>query len=90
METLPAFQKDEIKKRFEDNYIVKINVAGGVLNASAKNKNNDWNWKKSLSISFKVYVPGDISTDLSTSGGSIKLGNLNGSQVLEQAVAALR
>lgn len=87
---ITGISKEEIKKRLEDNYIVKINVAGGVLNASAKNKNNDWNWKKSLSISFKVYVPGDISSDLSTSGGSIKLGNLNGSQVFRTSGGSLK
>ena len=62
-----GISKDELKKRLEENYVVKINVAGDVLTATAKNTSNDWNWKKSLSISFKIYVPGNISSDLSTS-----------------------
>jgi hypothetical protein len=33
-----------------------------------------------LSISFKVFVPKNTSTDLSTSGGSISLTNLTGEQ----------
>ncbi|MEX6685957.1 hypothetical protein QTN47_00540 [Danxiaibacter flavus] len=72
--------KDEIKKRLEDDYIVNINFSNNVLTATAKPKERNMDWKKSLSISFKVYVPKNVSTDLATSGGSIKLANLSGTQ----------
>ena len=87
---ITGMSKDEIKKRLEENYVVKINVADNVLTATAKNKNDNWDWKKSLNVSFKIYVPGNVSTDLATSGGSIKLGNLNGKQVFRTSGGSLK
>lgn len=75
-----TISKEELKQRLEENYIVDIKVSNGKLTATAKQKNQNWNWKKSLSISFRVYVPKKVSTDLSTSGGSIHLNDLEGSQ----------
>jgi hypothetical protein len=72
--------KDEIQKRLEENYELKISVDGNTLNAYAKQKHDDWDWKRALNISFKVYVPKNVSTDLSTSGGSIHLNDLSGTQ----------
>ena len=37
-------------------------------------------WKKALAISYKIYVPKEISTNLTTSGGNITLKDLVGSQ----------
>jgi hypothetical protein len=72
--------KEEIEERLE-NYVISIKKEGDLLTATAKRKNNDWdNWKKSLSIGFKVYIPEKISTDLQTSGGGISLKNLTGTQ----------
>lgn len=72
--------KEEIEERLE-NYVISIKKEGDLLTATAKRKNNDWdNWKKSLSIGFKIYVPEKISTDLQTSGGGISLKNLTGTQ----------
>ncbi len=75
-----SISKEEIKKRLEEDYVISIKVSQGKLTASARRKSNDWNWKKSLSISFKLYVPAKINTDLATSGGSIHLKGLDGSQ----------
>jgi len=73
--------KDEIQKRLDENYTLEIGVSGGQLSAIAKQKKQiNFNWKKGLSISFKIYVTKDIATKLSTSGGSIALSNLSGSQ----------
>lgn len=82
--------KEEIKKRLEEDYVVKINVSGNTLTATAKNKKDNWDWKRSLSISFKIYVPSNVSTDLSTSGGSIKLSDLNGTQVFRTSGGSLK
>ncbi|MEP6846230.1 MAG: hypothetical protein ABI861_09515, partial [Panacibacter sp.] len=87
---LGNLSKDEIKKRLEEDYVVKINVAGNTLTATAKNKRDNWDWKKSLSISFKIYVPSNVSTDLNTSGGSIKLSDLNGTQVFRTSGGSLK
>lgn len=75
-----TLSKEEIKQRLEDNYVIDIKVSNGKLTATAKQKNDNWNWKKSVSISFYIYVPGNVNTDLATSGGSIHLENLNGTQ----------
>ncbi len=72
--------KEEIEERLT-NYTITIKKEGDLLTAIAKRKDNDWNnWKKSLSITFKVYTPEKISTDLNTSGGGISLKNLSGTQ----------
>ncbi len=70
--------KDELTERLQ-NYDLDVSLSGNELEVSAKAKSN-FNWKKSLSISFKIYVPKEVSTNLTTSGGSIKLSNLNGEQ----------
>jgi hypothetical protein len=72
--------KDEIKRRLDEDYELDVNASGGKLNAIAKSKTFNMNWKRALSISFKVYVPKNVSTDLNTSGGGITLSNLAGNQ----------
>jgi hypothetical protein len=75
--------KEEIKKRLEENYILDIDIKNGELRATAKNRRN-LNWdNKSLSIGFKIYVNNQASTNLNTSGGSIRLDNLTGAQNFE-------
>src|SRR5215213_6713655 len=72
--------KDEIQQRLNERYNLDINVSGGKLSAIAKPKEKNMDWRKALSISFKVFVPQNVSTDLNTSGGSISLKNLSGDQ----------
>ena len=76
-----TLSKDEIKSRLE-NYDLDITVNDHKLSAIAKPKDHDLNrnWSRTLSISFKIYVPENSSTDLETSGGSIHLDNLQGTQ----------
>lgn len=71
--------KEEIKSRLDEMYNLDISVAGNKLTAIAKTKNNNTNWKKSLSIAFRVFVPTNITSELTTSGGSISLKNVSGS-----------
>lgn len=71
----------EIQKRLEEDYILDISYNNNKLTATAKPKNKlNFNWKRALNISFKIFVPSTVSTDLSTSGGSISLANLSGNQ----------
>lgn len=70
--------KEELRQRLED-YELNVSLNGTELEVMAKPKSN-FNWRKSLSISFKVFVPKAVSSNLNTSGGSIKLTNLNGDQ----------
>jgi formylmethanofuran dehydrogenase subunit D len=72
--------KEEIKKRLDEDYELTVTVAEKKLVAIAKNKSKKMNWKNALSISFKVFVAKNISTDLSTSGGSINLTGVSGNQ----------
>ena len=72
--------KDEIQKRLNESYDLKVSVEGNTIVAKAKQKERNMNWKRSLSISFKVYVGKNTATHLRTSGGNINLDNLNGSQ----------
>lgn len=73
--------KDEIAERLKE-YDITLDAQGGTIIATAKRKNQDgnWSWKNGVSISFKVYTPRNMNTDLRTSGGSIRLANLTGQQ----------
>jgi hypothetical protein len=77
---LNAISNEEIEARLKESYTLDVHVTDDKLVAIAKQKSNNMNWKKSLSISFKIYVPVQVNTQLTTSGGSINLSNLNGSQ----------
>jgi hypothetical protein len=72
--------KEDIKRRLDENYDLNVSLNNSTLTAIAKPKERNMNWKKSLSISFKVFAPKNINSDLATSGGSISLSNLSGSQ----------
>ncbi|MDX2048011.1 MAG: hypothetical protein SFU87_14570 [Chitinophagaceae bacterium] len=75
-----TISKEEIQKRLDEDYELTISVSNNKLTATAKNKKRNWDWKRSLSISFKVYAGSNLSTRLRTSGGSIHLTALSGTQ----------
>jgi hypothetical protein len=70
--------KEEIQQRLDEKYNLNISVANNKVTATARLKEKMTDWKKALNISFKIFVPRNVSTDLSTSGGSISLTNLSG------------
>ncbi len=70
--------KEEIQQRLDEKYSLNISVANNKVTAIARLKEKMTDWKKALNISFKIFVPRNVSTDLSTSGGSISLTNLSG------------
>jgi hypothetical protein len=72
--------KEEIQKRLDEFYDFKLAVEGSTLTAIAKNKRQNMNWKKSLSISFKFFVDKNVATHLTTSGGNINLKEISGEQ----------
>ena len=74
-----TLSKEEIEKRLQ-KYDLSVSVSNNKLTAIAKPKERDMDWEKGLSISFKVYVQKNSSTDLTTSGGSINLTNLTGDE----------
>lgn len=83
--------KEEIEKRLINDYELQVSVANGEIHALAKRKNEDggWDWKRQLSISFKIYVNKQVNTRLSTSGGSIHLDNLSGEENFETSGGSL-
>jgi hypothetical protein len=72
--------KEEIQRRLNEMYDLSISIANNKLTATAKSKERITDWRKSLNISFKVFVTKNVSTDLTTSGGSISLTNVSGNQ----------
>lgn len=85
-----VLSKEEIQKRLSEDYDLNISVSNNKLTAIAKPKERNMNWKKALNISFKVYSPQAVSTDLSTSGGSISLKNITGTQDFSTSGGSLR
>jgi hypothetical protein len=70
----------EIKERLAKDYKMTIEVSGDKLTAIAEPEDSFKDWRHALNISFKIYVPSKVSTDLSTSGGGIELRDLSGIQ----------
>jgi DUF4097 and DUF4098 domain-containing protein YvlB len=72
--------KEEIQKHLDEDYDMNISVNGHELSATVKQRHNFSNWRNQMSISFKIFVPSEVSTDLKTSGGGIQLDNLKGNE----------
>lgn len=71
-----TLSRSEIEDRLED-YTLEIKRDGNTLICFAKN-NEKWSWKSGLTITFKIYSPVNVDTELLTSGGGIKMENLKG------------
>jgi len=82
--------KEETEDRLED-YDILIGTEGNKVIATAKRKNGvQWNNQKSISIGFKVYAPRAVTTNLKTSGGSIKIASVTGEQTFTTSGGSLR
>lgn len=81
--------KEEIEKRLADDYDMTISVNGHELSAIVKNKHEMTDWHHSISISFKIFVPEQSSTNLHTSGGGIMLDNLKGTETFSTSGGGL-
>ncbi|MCW9708419.1 DUF4097 family beta strand repeat-containing protein [Fodinibius salsisoli] len=65
---------------------IDISQSGQSIRAIAKREGNGWNWfgsKDKPSISFVIYTPKSIDTDLNTSGGHIEVRGLSGNQLIK-------
>lgn len=74
---------DEAQQRVDQTIDLTIAMNGGTLEAIAKKKgdrDDDDNWRHGVSVSFVLYVPEAVSTDLVTSGGNIHLSDLTGTE----------
>jgi len=74
--------KEEIQKRLDEYFTLSISVNNNQLIATVKQKHDNMNWKKAVSVSFKAYLPVNVSTDVETSGGSVSVSNVQGSHDL--------
>ena len=74
-----ASSKEDIQKLLDENYELNISITDNELHVTAKSKNSFFKNNR-LNISFKVFVPKNISVDLQTSGGSISLSDLTGDE----------
>lgn len=72
--------KADLKRLVEQDYAIDMIVKNHQLIVSASCKYGDSNWKKALSISFKVFVPKSVTCNLTSKTGSINLVNLDGAQ----------
>lgn len=75
-----TLSKEEIKKRMDEDYDLSVSISDNKLSVIAKPRDRNMNWKRQLSISYKIFVQQNVSTDLATSGGSVNLSDLNGNQ----------
>ncbi|WP_234736888.1 DUF4097 family beta strand repeat-containing protein [Tellurirhabdus bombi] len=80
--------QSELEDRLRD-YDISITTEGNTVVATAKRHQNNQDWKRSVSIAFKVFVPRTIATDLKTSGGSIRISHLNGQQNFQTSGGSL-
>ncbi len=81
--------KSETEDILDRDYEIEIEQRNGVLHAHAKRRGN-LSWTNALSISFKVRTGNNLTTDLSTSGGSIQLANLSGKQSFKTSGGSLK
>lgn len=76
-----VLSKEEIQERLDKYYTIDISVNNHQLVAIVKQKNNiNMNWKNTVSVSLKAYLPVNVNTNLESSGGGISLSNVNGTQ----------
>jgi hypothetical protein len=75
-----GLSKEELQKKLDEEYDLTLSVSDHVLTAMAKPKDHFLHWNRSLGISFKVFAPHNVSSELRTSGGNISLSGLQGAK----------
>ncbi|WDF53439.1 DUF4097 family beta strand repeat-containing protein [Mucilaginibacter sp. KACC 22063] len=71
---------EQVRQMVKQDYAIDMMVKDHQLMVSASCKYGDSNWKKALSISFKIFVPRSVMCNLNSKVGSINLVNLTGDQ----------
>lgn len=74
----PELTKEEIQEKLDKLYDLSVSVSNNKLSVTARPKERNMGWRKGLNISFELFVPSSVSTELRTSGGNIALKNLSG------------
>jgi hypothetical protein len=78
---------DDAEEALED-YTIDIRQEGAKVIATAERKGSNWG-SSQVSISFKVMVPASTSCDLSTSGGSISVSDVEGTHDIHTSGGSL-
>ena len=73
---------DPALEAFLEKADLKIEKSGTAITAIARN-NDDWKLWNNVSVSFHISVPHAMSCNLVTSGGSISITDLSGSQAMK-------
>ena len=81
---------EEIKQYLEENYTIEVKIDSEKLLATARLKNDGKKGKNYFSISFRIAVPRQMSTNLKTTNGSIQISNLSGSQKFQTVNGSLK
>ncbi|ANH83865.1 hypothetical protein A8C56_11155 [Niabella ginsenosidivorans] len=81
--------QSDIKAVLDQYYDIDVRIDGTTLIAKARRKDKPWTNKTALSISFVVHSGSRVSSDLSTSGGSISLSKLSGNQLFKTSGGSL-
>jgi len=68
---------DKLIRELEENYSISIKKNGNKVEAIAKRTGSSWS-NSGISISFVVTVPERIDCEMRTSGGSLKLSDIEG------------
>ena len=63
---------DDITAKVNADYDLDVSVKNNELTVTAKLKHKITDWKKALNFSFKIYVPENAGTDLTTSGETFR------------------
>lgn len=86
-----TLSKEEIQRKLDEDYDFSITTANHKLTAIARPKIRPGHkWNNGLSVSFDIFVPENVSTNLATSGGHIKLTRLAGTQDFKTSGGHLR
>jgi hypothetical protein len=72
-----------------EDYEFNISKSSNTVYAIAKSKRSGWFGNNNTSVSFRVYVPTNMSCDLDTSGGSISISGVNGTQKVHTSGGSL-
>jgi hypothetical protein len=70
-------------------YTIDVRQEGNTIYAVAERKEKNWNNQNSLNIGFEIQVPQQMTCKLHTSGGSISLDNVTGTQEVKTSGGSL-
>ena len=78
-------------ERLLENYNITIDQSGNTVSVKVKSNNNS-NWKRGerLQLSFKIMAPTEISSEFKSSGGSISIYGVQGSQTVATSGGSIR